>query len=536
MRRALFAAVVLAALLAASAAGAWTWPVDGPVLRPFSLTQNPYAGGQHRGIDIGAPVGARVVAPVAGTVSFAGSIPGGGRALTIRTSDGFAVTLLQLGAVSVVRGAVVEEGAAVGEVGESADAVTAQPHVHLGVRTAGDADGYLDALGFLAAREPAPVPPSSAPDPAPAPAPETPPAEIFVAEIPVAEIAAAPATESPIAPAPAAEPSSPEPAPAVEAPRGESVAAEPPAADPVVARPEGSASEPAPLPALVPAAAPPGDDPVGADPVAVERATAPLAPVAALESAESAEPVAASESAVGLVEPLGIVRAGSPPGLSHSPLAHPAAKPRSAPSSEAGRPAPVRVEVDAPSAEPPRPVAVGPAPAGRLQPTARQTAEPRDASAVVPARPRDGEGRDSPPALFAGTGLAGIGLAVIALVTLALVGLGLEVAVRALRNRAPIIFGDELLPDDTDLLRQLDASHRPRLHDDRGRHPGAPSPAAGREDVLPDGRRRACGQRRAHRGRSGPVAAGVHRPDRPGLARVAQTAQRDQRLLHSHER
>ena len=42
-----------------------------------------------------------------------------------------------------------------------------------------------------------------------------------------------------------------------------------------------------------------------------------------------------------------------------------------------------------------------------------------------------------------------------------------------------------------DLLRQLDAAHRPRVHDDRGRHPRAPSPAARRGDVLPHRRRRA---------------------------------------------
>ena len=39
----------------------------------------------------------QVLAPAAGTVSFAGSVPGGGRAITIQTPDGYAVTLLQLG-------------------------------------------------------------------------------------------------------------------------------------------------------------------------------------------------------------------------------------------------------------------------------------------------------------------------------------------------------------------------------------------------------------------------------------------------------
>ena len=53
-------------------------------------------------------------------MTFAGSVPGGGRALTIRTTDGYSVTLLQLAAVTVARGDAVAEGAAVGSIGESA--------------------------------------------------------------------------------------------------------------------------------------------------------------------------------------------------------------------------------------------------------------------------------------------------------------------------------------------------------------------------------------------------------------------------------
>jgi murein DD-endopeptidase MepM/ murein hydrolase activator NlpD len=141
MRRILTVLVLLATLAAAPAAHAWIWPVEGTVLRPFSLGPSPYEAGQHRGVDIGAAVGDTVLAPVAGTISFVGSIPGGGHAVTIQTPDGYAVTLLQLGSTSVLRGSVVSEGTAVGVVGESADAVTSAPHVHLGVRVASDPNG-----------------------------------------------------------------------------------------------------------------------------------------------------------------------------------------------------------------------------------------------------------------------------------------------------------------------------------------------------------------------------------------------------------
>ena len=77
------------ALLAVSPAGAWTWPTDGAVLRGFSVVDNTYAGGQHRGIDIGLGDVAAVRAPVAGEVTFAGSLPTYGDTVTITTSDGY---------------------------------------------------------------------------------------------------------------------------------------------------------------------------------------------------------------------------------------------------------------------------------------------------------------------------------------------------------------------------------------------------------------------------------------------------------------
>ena len=53
MRR--IAPVVLLLLLWVPAAGAWTWPVNGPVLQGFAFDPaHPYAGGQHRGVDVGA--------------------------------------------------------------------------------------------------------------------------------------------------------------------------------------------------------------------------------------------------------------------------------------------------------------------------------------------------------------------------------------------------------------------------------------------------------------------------------------------------
>lgn len=149
MRRLVLLPALLAFLVGAVPALAWTWPVDGPVLQSFAFEGGEYAGGQHRGIDVGADVGAPVRAPVAGMVSFAGTVPVGGLSITIQTSDGLAVTLLHLGTVLAAEGDVVAEGDHVGVVGWSGDAEHEVPSVHLGVRVVAETAGYLDPLRFL---------------------------------------------------------------------------------------------------------------------------------------------------------------------------------------------------------------------------------------------------------------------------------------------------------------------------------------------------------------------------------------------------
>src|SRR5207248_11526822 len=94
---------VLVFLVWTPVAHAWSWPVQGPVVQPFAYDEaHPYAAGQHRGIDIGADAaGETVMAPAAGTVSFAGTVPTNGRSVTIETADGYSVTITPLGSLAV---------------------------------------------------------------------------------------------------------------------------------------------------------------------------------------------------------------------------------------------------------------------------------------------------------------------------------------------------------------------------------------------------------------------------------------------------
>ena len=156
MRR-LAVLLVCACALPVSAARAWTWPVDGPVLRPFSFDHaHPYAGGQHRGVDLGAPSGTQVLAPAGGIVSFAGTVPTGGKTVSIETPLGYTATLVHLGSIGVKRGAPVGEGSIVGTVGPSGVPELTEPYVYFGLRTTSDQQGYVDPMIVLPSRTRAP--------------------------------------------------------------------------------------------------------------------------------------------------------------------------------------------------------------------------------------------------------------------------------------------------------------------------------------------------------------------------------------------
>ena len=127
--------------------------MQGPVLKSFAYdVAHPYAAGQHRGVDIGADsAGTAVVAPAAGTVSFAGTVPTSGKSVTIETADGYSVTLTHLGSIAVSKGATVTEQDTVGTVGPSGTPEVDGPYVHLGIRVTSDPNGYVDPLGLLPA-------------------------------------------------------------------------------------------------------------------------------------------------------------------------------------------------------------------------------------------------------------------------------------------------------------------------------------------------------------------------------------------------
>jgi hypothetical protein len=139
-------------------ASPWRWPVEGPVITPYANGSDPYASGQHRGIDVAAPVGARVVAATAGTVTFTGSVGSSGLTVAIRTDDGFDTSYLHLSSIAVRAADRVAAGAPIGQVGTSGRRSAAEPHLHFGVRAAGNRFAYRDPLDFLPVAPPAGAP------------------------------------------------------------------------------------------------------------------------------------------------------------------------------------------------------------------------------------------------------------------------------------------------------------------------------------------------------------------------------------------
>lgn len=134
---------------ATGGSGAWPWPLLGEVVTPFTNGSDPYAAGQHRGLDIAAPVGSPVLAIVEGHVSFAGKLPDGGLAVTVASADGeWLISALHLSERSVVRGQSVGSGALLGRVGTTGRRSIERGHLHLSLRRA-KSRSYVDPLSML---------------------------------------------------------------------------------------------------------------------------------------------------------------------------------------------------------------------------------------------------------------------------------------------------------------------------------------------------------------------------------------------------
>ena len=113
-------------------------PVPGQVIAGFA-PEGAYAG--HWGVDFAATPGDGVKAPVAGRITFAGSVAGM-RTVTIEPVPGYKVSVSYLSDITVGTGEMVERGDLVGHAGSP----HGRPGVHMSVRIAAK---YVDPMGLF---------------------------------------------------------------------------------------------------------------------------------------------------------------------------------------------------------------------------------------------------------------------------------------------------------------------------------------------------------------------------------------------------
>lgn len=115
------------------------WPLDNPIItQNFGYTKfalsGAYGGNQHNGMDLGAPIGTKIYAPLTGTVRNIGNtdaVPGcysWGKWLLIDHPNGLSSMFAHLSQIAVSPGQKVNTGDVVGYVGSTG--YSTGPHLH----------------------------------------------------------------------------------------------------------------------------------------------------------------------------------------------------------------------------------------------------------------------------------------------------------------------------------------------------------------------------------------------------------------------
>lgn len=113
----------------AAASDDFSWPVRGRVLSKFGACRGRT---KHAGLDIRAPLGTPVVAAAAGRVSFSGWMRGYGNVIFVEHGPDLETRYAHLRRRVVRKGAWVDRGRVIGQVGATGNATT--PHLHFEVR------------------------------------------------------------------------------------------------------------------------------------------------------------------------------------------------------------------------------------------------------------------------------------------------------------------------------------------------------------------------------------------------------------------
>ncbi len=128
--------------------GAFTWPTPGysSITSPYGMRYHPILKTRkmHTGMDIGAPMGAKIVAADSGTVIFSGWMGAYGQAIIIDHGKGLSTLYGHQSSLLVSTGQSVSKGQTIGKVGSTGWSTGA--HLHFEVRINGQ---YTDPRKYV---------------------------------------------------------------------------------------------------------------------------------------------------------------------------------------------------------------------------------------------------------------------------------------------------------------------------------------------------------------------------------------------------
>lgn len=130
--------------------GVYTWPTPGytTITSPYGMRYHPILKYNkiHTGVDIGAPMGANIVAADNGTVIQTGWMDAYGQVVVIDHGGGISTLYAHMSAIIAANGAVVVKGETIGKVGSTG--WSTGPHLHYEVRINGAHTNPMNYCGF----------------------------------------------------------------------------------------------------------------------------------------------------------------------------------------------------------------------------------------------------------------------------------------------------------------------------------------------------------------------------------------------------
>lgn len=113
------------------------WPARGWVTSYFGIRKSEFSGEKkmHEGIDIGAPIGSKIISPADGMITFAGAKSGFGYYVQIDHGYGLETIFAHASSLVVRKGDKIKRGDVLARIGSTG--LSTGPHVHYEVRVNG---------------------------------------------------------------------------------------------------------------------------------------------------------------------------------------------------------------------------------------------------------------------------------------------------------------------------------------------------------------------------------------------------------------